>query len=318
MIDKNTKGKKRGGESFIHKLAKTAMCDYLNIGGKIMTENAREISRLRWITESGPGKFRFDIGGHDDQNVLQFGIEIYHTHRTSNLTARREIPWIEISALDVLRLLDVIEIPSYVVLRDLRCEEVDNLELNPQQIVPIILPEHRHVIVTGGFAELFIPKKSQRQKEMEQPVIILHPSIYINDPKKFIVPMGSKENHQRVSDLGDGLGGLPFYTDDRSMFVANLKILLVYNCIIEPQELYMWILVLSKRQFLEVKELLTTYIYTDVRSYTYLFIAWDKQFRTCCKTVFDFEGAHPLVRYVTNKTQLKRVRNFVHQANAKQ
>lgn len=124
------------GESLTHKLAKTYLTNYLNEGGIIQSRHICQRTGVKcntiWsdivisLQSTGIVKFVeefplsyydtkgdvqyiiYDIAGlnHDDQIVV--GIEIRHTHTTNRKPEGRDIiPWLEVSAQEVLEMLDI-------------------------------------------------------------------------------------------------------------------------------------------------------------------------------------------------------------------
>lgn len=108
----------KNSESLLHKLAKELLCTKLNTGLALFCEktcqcNEKEVidvpRNIKWKCESyifsGNQKGYLDIAGFDN-NLILFGIEIYNTHITENITARDKIIWVELDATDVLDKLD--------------------------------------------------------------------------------------------------------------------------------------------------------------------------------------------------------------------
>ena len=47
---------------------------------------------------------RFDIAAKDPTNKIIFGIEIFHTHKTTRIEPRNDVPWVEITADDTIEI----------------------------------------------------------------------------------------------------------------------------------------------------------------------------------------------------------------------
>lgn len=111
-------------ESIEHMLAKKLLCEYLSSGGSVCVEhdngNRSTVPVLHsWKQEASHVDCRYDIGGYSDKESLEYGIEIWRSHKTTNV-APRTVTWIEVRSRDVLELLDSQDVPRQITLVDQR------------------------------------------------------------------------------------------------------------------------------------------------------------------------------------------------------
>lgn len=120
-----TDSHKPNGESGEHKLAKDLLVSYLSNGGKCRFVHACDDSILRipeivvkFEQEVKFLKSQFDVAGLNAQGEAIFDIEVLFTHKTTNVSDRNTICWVEVDACDVIEKLDKEPQPASIVLRD--------------------------------------------------------------------------------------------------------------------------------------------------------------------------------------------------------
>jgi hypothetical protein len=114
-------------ESWTHSVAKSRLCQFLNEGGICVfnhfcqreQRNIELPSQIKYATEVTFGSSRLDIGGTDEDGRIVVDIEIYHTHKTTNVEDRKKILWVEVEGIEVLDKLDKQEKPVKIILKDL-------------------------------------------------------------------------------------------------------------------------------------------------------------------------------------------------------
>lgn len=117
------------GESNIHKIAKIIICDYLNDGHRLEVKRTCHtcqntsffvvpIENLKYFPEVQYKSSRFDVAGINSINHIEFGMEIKHTHSTTNDADRNDFNWSEFSANHVITMY--LEGWINVILDDLR------------------------------------------------------------------------------------------------------------------------------------------------------------------------------------------------------
>lgn len=126
-------GHEPSGESAEHKLAKKMIAEYLNSGGKVdvitlcqqcgRKSLSHVPSGLKFLEEvkhesSEGGKCCFDVAGLASDNKIAIGIEIWHSHKTDNMSTRKDVKWLEFRSLDVINLLDVESRPEKIELQN--------------------------------------------------------------------------------------------------------------------------------------------------------------------------------------------------------
>jgi hypothetical protein len=110
------------GESFIHKRAKQLLVSFLNRGYEIsfysncnrcnseltilIPDEELEFKEEVSYTSSEGKKCIFDVAGLNYTNNIIFGIEVFHKHKTDNIEPRKDIPWVEVRAIEVINVLD--------------------------------------------------------------------------------------------------------------------------------------------------------------------------------------------------------------------
>lgn len=114
---------KPSAESWMHKEAKRRLCKFLNeegichfvhgCNGVLVTP-----PRINYEEEVTFGKSRLDIGGIDKNGKTVFDIEIFCTNKTTNLTDRDGIFWVEVESIEVLSSLDLAKMPKEITLKD--------------------------------------------------------------------------------------------------------------------------------------------------------------------------------------------------------
>lgn len=121
----STRNHKPDGESLCHKHAKEKLITFLTQKKTVLFSHKcnQKITQIppNAVTFKPEVKYKncvFDIGCLDSDNKLLFGIEIYHTHKTSNVKFRNEIGWCEVKADQVLNLLDSNIMPKELLLVD--------------------------------------------------------------------------------------------------------------------------------------------------------------------------------------------------------
>lgn len=114
-------------ESFNHKFSKEILIKHLSTNRKIkFFHNCKqEFINIPQVAVSFQSEVKykdciFDVGCLDANNNLVFGIEVYHTHKTSNTKTRNDIEWVEVKSNDVLNLLDSVNLPNEIQLNDCR------------------------------------------------------------------------------------------------------------------------------------------------------------------------------------------------------
>jgi hypothetical protein len=113
---------KTATESFLHKWAKELLVTSLNRGDSIsfVTNCSRCMSEVltlipdekelefkeevSYISPTGERSI-FDVAGLDSEGKVIFGIEVFYKHRTTRITAREGIPWVEVRAENVITTL---------------------------------------------------------------------------------------------------------------------------------------------------------------------------------------------------------------------
>ena len=125
------------GETETHRLAKTMLVKFLNRGGMILFLNECEqcanetILKMPECATMFEEEFKsynndvnqkcvFDVAALTKDNTLCFGIEIWNTHKTTNVEPRNNVPWFEIKAVDVLYLLDRVNLVTEITLTNYR------------------------------------------------------------------------------------------------------------------------------------------------------------------------------------------------------
>lgn len=120
------------GESATHKLAKKKLIDFLRVGGNLSFEcrcsrcfrayvdkvpkftnmDIRFEEEVKYdSTEISTMPCVWDVAAIDGDGKIAFAIEILYKHKTSNILARENVSWFEISAVDILNALDVKDFP---------------------------------------------------------------------------------------------------------------------------------------------------------------------------------------------------------------
>ena len=61
-----------------------------------------------------------DVGGSDSDHTLRCAIEVWQSHKTTNIEPRMNIQWVEVKADDVLDVLDLNTPDHFITLRDYR------------------------------------------------------------------------------------------------------------------------------------------------------------------------------------------------------
>jgi hypothetical protein len=102
------------GESATHKRAKELLVDFLNAGKTIWFRHNCTRCDHAYVCRTPFSAWKqevkhvfndesciFDVGGLNDADLV-FGIEVEHKHKTSNVTARKAVQWVEVKASDVL------------------------------------------------------------------------------------------------------------------------------------------------------------------------------------------------------------------------
>lgn len=120
------RGSGGGGESAIHSFAKTILAEYLNDGGVVKCDGDALPLTLEWKVEGTLGECRYDILGYSGDVPVQ-GIEVMHTHRTTNVIPRT-VTWIEVNANEVIDKLDRSERPKTIYLTNVR-EDLEEAEV---------------------------------------------------------------------------------------------------------------------------------------------------------------------------------------------
>lgn len=132
-------------ESATHKLAKKLLSEYLTGGGKCVYRHGchsdlkiADEACVKFVEEYTYKDVRWDIACLDVEDCLLFGIEIRVTHVVNKITTRDEVPWVEVSANEVLTLLDKAETPREITLLNLSSTEPCCLRkfIVPRQITP--------------------------------------------------------------------------------------------------------------------------------------------------------------------------------------
>lgn len=103
------------GESVMHKYAKEIICGYLNSGHILHVEGKCQKCPHSWNyqiptyglifkEEQKYKTSKFDVAAIDQNYQVVCGIEIFHTHKTTNVKDRNELRWFEFSAEDVIEM----------------------------------------------------------------------------------------------------------------------------------------------------------------------------------------------------------------------
>lgn len=168
----NSNGCSANLESCIHKYAKKLLCIYLN--RKIISKNVIYNDRcycksinnieqymdltLDYKEEVTYKNIRFDIAGINKNNEIKFGIEIYYKHKTINIDDRNDIPWIEIDAYEIIKFLDVNNVPLKLILNNIRtsvikCDNkicMPNRDLSREVLYKYIQNKNNIIIYTNN------------------------------------------------------------------------------------------------------------------------------------------------------------------------
>ena len=122
------------GESEIHKYAKHLLCDFLQSGGTVVFGNDHvKIPKATTIKTEVKHTSKlppydtciFDIACME----VNIGIEILHTHKTTNITGRNDVKWYEVSAVEVINKLN-----------DLECDSVKLVNVRQYEVQECVLP----------------------------------------------------------------------------------------------------------------------------------------------------------------------------------
>jgi hypothetical protein len=127
-------------ESAAHRLAKKYLVYYLNRGLQIIYESqCRRCGRSNIsvpiegaltfeeeVRHNGPlgEKCFFDVAGLSESQTIVYGIEVFYGHKTDGTMARKNVPWFEVKALDVLSALKECKEDSAAVLTECRYTHV--------------------------------------------------------------------------------------------------------------------------------------------------------------------------------------------------
>lgn len=126
------------GESQIHKLAKSYLCNFLTSGGRLEVvtrctrcglskrKNVKRCTKYQLEVKVRGGSF--DVCGISKDEMI--GFEIAHTHKTTNLKSRSIYEWYEFKANHILDQLDRKDVVTQLTLYDIRTDRVCNLEDN--------------------------------------------------------------------------------------------------------------------------------------------------------------------------------------------
>ena len=93
----------------------------------------------------------------------------------------------------------------------------------------------------------------------------------------------------------------------RTEYVCNRRLLVVYKGAVDETEYTVWLTKISADKHVDIKSL----VFVHTAEETYILAYWDSIFRSICKKILDYEGVHPLLRYISNPHQLNRVEVFM-------
>ena len=101
------------GETLTHYYAKTLLQKYLNQKYSCVFAHPCNKTTIHIPPSTSPFRTEYpyknciwDLVGFNSDSTISFGIEILHTHKTGSTKNRDDIPWVEVKADEVLRLLD--------------------------------------------------------------------------------------------------------------------------------------------------------------------------------------------------------------------
>lgn len=122
--NKNCKG--GSGEGILHRLAKQLLVDFLNENGELVTTSQciycpyiyKETFSGEAKEEVSIGNSRADVAIFHEGEIVSL-VEIFDTHRTVNTEERNKYPWREVSAQSLIEVLDVLEVPKKIELKNM-------------------------------------------------------------------------------------------------------------------------------------------------------------------------------------------------------
>jgi hypothetical protein len=96
-------------------------------------------------------------------------------------------------------------------------------------------------------------------------------------------------------------------TAKRSDFVDNIRLMLTYDVLLNTEEYKIWLQNLNEEKRLNLKEIIIVHSKTQ----THMLITWDKRFRSRSQKILDYNGNHPLVRYIAKPAELEIIHNYI-------
>lgn len=134
--------------------------------------------------------------------------------------------------------------------------------------------------------------------------------------------IGAKENMGRKTrveytplatrmDKIDTLQDLPTSSTRVSDYVNNLRLMLIYSRVINRRNYTTWMTNLSTARKTTIKTLL----FVRVDETTHVLVHWEKKIKSNNKSIFDYKGEHPLLRYITTPDQFKRANVFMYKGD---
>lgn len=122
--NKNCKG--GSGEGILHKLAKYLLVDFLNNNGELVATNQciycpyiyKETFSGEAKEEVSIGNSRVDVAIFREEEIISL-VEVFDTHRTVNTEERNKYPWCEVSAQSLIEVLDVVDVPKKIELKNM-------------------------------------------------------------------------------------------------------------------------------------------------------------------------------------------------------
>lgn len=123
-------------ETDSHSMCKKLLCEFLDKDGIIKFESACHVCGIIMddvITvpkcDTHTEEYRhndviFDVGCLSGGKLLQYGIEVRHTHPTDNFKGREDVEWYEVETISTLNKLDTSENITEITLLDVRMDNV--------------------------------------------------------------------------------------------------------------------------------------------------------------------------------------------------
>jgi hypothetical protein len=131
-------------------------------------------------------------------------------------------------------------------------------------------------------------------------------------PEHNIKKVNAEENYIASDEAEDDIEDIPSSINTvRYDYISNSKLMISYEGNINSKKYEKWINILSAKKNLTIKFILISH----TEEHTHILVIWNSRFQSRNKKIMDYKGIHPIIRYISEPNDLKRIKKYMEMTN---